>query len=86
MNGIAVSEKELTARVLVESLRSTTCPACGGVKRTRQTLCSGDYYRLPAPNRKALYFGLGHGYEAAVKDAMDFLGVSRFVTPAARDA
>jgi hypothetical protein len=66
---------------LVESLRSTVCPACGGKKNRAQTFCGNDYYSIPPAARKALYNRLGKGYREAVAVAMDLLGASQFYLP-----
>ena len=42
-------------RDLLESLRGDLCPACGGGKVPRQTLCRACYGRLPKPLGLALY-------------------------------
>lgn len=72
---------EATDRDLVESLRSTVCPACGRTKKTRQTLCLSDYRRLPHGQRVALYDLLGDGYREAIGAAFVTLKVSEFRTP-----
>jgi hypothetical protein len=63
----------------VQSLRSTLCPACGGKKKARQTLCFSDYRALPKELRDRLFDRLGSGYEQAVANALEFLEVE---TPA----
>lgn len=60
---------------LAESLRSKTCPACGGEKKAGQTLCRADYNRLTSSQRLALYDELGAGYAEAVDAAMSELKV-----------
>jgi hypothetical protein len=72
----------LTDRNLVASLIGTTCPACGGRKRSRNTLCAGEFYTLPRHVQRALYNPLGHGYREAVLEAMEFLEVGEFKLPA----
>lgn len=66
---------------LVASLRSTTCPACGGEKRPNETLCSHEYYRLPRAKRNRLYDYVSAGYAEAVVAAFLFLGVDTFTMP-----
>jgi hypothetical protein len=72
---------QLTSAKLVKSLQSVTCPACGGAKVRRQTLCRRDYFRLPQSMRKALYNLLGKGYREAVAEALAFLDVTQPVFP-----
>lgn len=67
---------------LLKSLRGSTCPACGGVKRPRMTLCYGCYKSLPHDAKMNLYKRVGDGYEPAVQFAMEFLGCTRFHTEA----
>ena len=69
---------QLTDVALVTSLRSTKCPACGRLKKARQTLCFNDYRALPHGLRAALYAPLGEGYREAVLDAFDFLEEETF--------
>lgn len=64
---------------LVESLRSTECPACGGSKFRRQSFCRTCYRSLPANIRANLYLLVGDGYEEAFDAAMDH--VERRRTP-----
>ena len=75
---------DLDDRTLVTSLRSTVCPACGGAKKGRQTLCLADYRRLPGAMRTALYARLCSGYREAVIEAMNFLGAAEFRMPEAK--
>lgn len=72
---------EPTTKELIQSLRSTTCPTCGGTKKSRKTLCYGCYKRLPGTTKAALYDLLGEGYEQAVAAAMKHLGAARFIMP-----
>lgn len=74
---------QLTVEALLTSLRSTVCPACGGRKKTMQTLCVRQYMSLPRPMKQALYNRIGKGYKEAVHDAFIFLDVVKFTwTPA----
>ena len=72
---------ELTDLVLVSSLRSTCCPACGASKGRAKTLCVRDYRRLPQLMRQSLYARVGHGYREAVIEAMQFLNVAEPAIP-----
>ena len=63
---------------LVTSFRSTLCPACGGVKRSRHTLCLHNFRKLPGALRSALYAPLGEGYRESVIEAFQFLQVETF--------
>lgn len=71
----------ITDRLLVSSLRSSVCPACGGRKDRGKTLCLADYRRLPKTMRNALYARVGEGYGAAVAEAMTFLEATSFCLP-----
>lgn len=66
---------------LVISLRSVTCPMCGGVKNAGQTTCRGCYSHLTYPEKQALYRRLGNGYSEAVHEAMFRLHVGTFRMP-----
>jgi hypothetical protein len=66
---------------LIRSLRSATCPACGGKKKAGKSLCPTDYYALNPDQRKALYQRIGRGYEAALTEALEYLGVETFHQP-----
>lgn len=63
----------MTTKELIESLRSNTCPACGGGKRPRASLCYGCFTALPKSMRARLYDLVGHGYEQAVGAALNYL-------------
>jgi hypothetical protein len=71
----------VTSLELVRSLRSETCPMCGGRKQSGQTMCQRDYCRLPRGVQSALYRGLGRGYEQAIQSAMGHLSVTNFIMP-----
>ena len=77
-----ISRKDLTMPLVITSLRSNICPACGGLKNRAQTLCRTDYYRLPAGLRSALYARVGAGYEEALTDALHHLNAETFHTQA----
>jgi hypothetical protein len=74
---------DLTDAVLLASLRSTCCPACGGLKGRAKTFCFRDYGRLPQGMRHALYRQVRHGYREAVIGALQFLDVAEPAVPAA---
>lgn len=74
-----------TTRELIDSLRSKTCPACGGPKGERKTVCRGCFGKLDSSARDALYRPLGDGYAEAVDRAMRLLGADRFLMPLATD-
>jgi hypothetical protein len=78
--------EQLTARVLVTSLQSRLCPACGKTKNRAMTFCGGDYRKLPAAMKRALYNRVGHGYEEAVKEALAFLEVTAPHLPVSSEA
>jgi len=62
-------------RVLIASLRSTVCPACGGEKASRQSFCRNCYFVLPRHRRTSLYKRVGQGYESAFHAALQELNV-----------
>lgn len=68
----------ITVQMLIDSLRSRTCPACGVRKASRQTVCRGCWRRLPGHIAKTLYAPLGQGYEQAVHTAITWLGATEF--------
>ena len=68
---------------LIRSLTSELCPACGGKKKARQTLCLKDYRALPKELRNRLWYEVGDGYEEAVQDALTFLEVESPAFPPA---
>ena len=74
MNMINIRLESLTDGQLLSSLKSETCPNCGGSKKERMTLCSRDYYQLSDPMRKALYKRIGQGYREAFVAALTQLG------------
>jgi hypothetical protein len=63
------------------SLRSTTCPACGGAKGRAKSLCYPQYKKLPRAMRAALYARVGAGYEEALLDAFRYLDAETFHPP-----
>lgn len=78
-----IKREELTYENLVRSLRSTTCPACAGPKKTRMSVCLGCWRSLPKPLRNPLYNLIGEGYEAAMLEALNFLDAEKFHLPEA---
>lgn len=72
---------DIDTNALMMSLGSDTCPACGGKKIPRQTLCRSHYYKLPREMRMALYAHLGGGYRESVIAALQFLDISDFTLP-----
>lgn len=66
---------------LIASLSSDLCPACGGHKKPAQSLCVKDYRRLPKARQQALYNRIGEGYEQAMTDAFNVLGLIDFHLP-----
>lgn len=61
-------------RAIVDSLRSTECPACHKQKQPSQSFCRQCFARLRIDSRGALYHGFGQGYEEAMEQAMRELG------------
>lgn len=53
----------------VESLKSDTCPGCGGYKQVRRSVCSRCWASLPGPMRDALYRKFANGYVDAITAA-----------------
>jgi hypothetical protein len=76
-----ITRQQLTRKFLLETLASTTCPACGHPKKTRQTFCGRQYFTLPKAMRTALYARIGEGYEEAVFEAMKYLLVDELHHP-----
>lgn len=62
-------------RILVASLRSALCPACGGDKAPRNSFCWPCYRQLSRPLKSALYSRIGEGYEEAFRAALRTLNV-----------
>lgn len=80
MNITEVTTSEF-GREVIDSLHSRTCPACGGFKRPRNSLCYAEYMKLPAPIRRDLYKVFGAGYEEALAAAFKHLGKTDFIMP-----
>lgn len=70
------TEPYRVARQLVASLYGDVCPACGGPKRQRQTMCFACYKALPPALKTRLYDRVGNGYELAVVESLEFLDVA----------
>jgi hypothetical protein len=62
--------------VLIDSLCGLVCPACGGEKRTRNTLCYSCFKSLDRSGQHALWRLIGRGYEEALSDALASLRVT----------
>lgn len=60
--------------VIIQHFRGHHCGGCFGEKPTRNAVCQTCYYRLPAPNRKALHLPFGEGFEQAYEMALRELG------------
>lgn len=60
-------------QIAVDSLASTECPNCHGVKREKQSFCSRCYFTLPKPMQFALYKMLSDGYVDAWDEAREWL-------------
>lgn len=76
-----ITIEQLSKEVLIDSLYSTTCLACGERKRAEQTFCFRCYGTLPRPMGIALYHRVGKGYEPAVLRALNFLQVEKIHLP-----
>lgn len=61
---------QLDTQQAVDSLVSTTCPACGRPKGSRKSLCARCYYALPKQMQRDLYRPVGAGYEEALDAAL----------------
>jgi hypothetical protein len=64
----------ISTRAALADLKSTTC-ACGATKKTRQTFCRRDYFRLPMGMSEALYDSMREGYEEAYSAALERLSL-----------
>lgn len=63
-------------QALLAELGGIRC-RCGRSKRPRATFCLDCYWSLPALLRRALYRGIGEGYEEAYAAAVEHLGPVR---------
>jgi hypothetical protein len=66
---------DIGAPMALYSFRSAVCPACGGAKKPKMSLCFGCYGSLPKSIKPRLYLRLGRGYEGALRDALNSLKV-----------
>jgi hypothetical protein len=64
----------LSRAAIVAHLRAEIC-RCGRAKQVRASSCSQCYRQLPANTRKALWLGVGNGYEQAYCRALRELGL-----------
>lgn len=62
----------LTSDELRAMLMSTLC-LCGRAKKTMNSFCQGDYWKLDPTGRNTLYRSIGAGYEEAFAAAMEKL-------------
>lgn len=69
------------SRTAIVSLRSDVCPHCGGHKSPHKSICFRSWSKLPGFMKQALYRRVGEGYEAALAQALDYLGCKTFITP-----
>ena len=69
--------QEIDNKGLIDSLRSTVCPACGGPKHAKMSLCGRQYRQLPPAMRNALYRRIGNGYREAFIEAMSFFDIDQ---------
>lgn len=58
---------------ILQDFLSTTC-RCGAPKKTRQSFCRTDFFRLSLNLRSRLHMKFGEGYEEAFTDALTVLG------------
>jgi hypothetical protein len=79
---LRLSRDYLTTELLISSLKSRVCPACGGLKDSRKTLCGRDYHLLPPALQGRLYSTVRRGYAQAVIEAFAFLEIGTFRTEA----
>lgn len=63
----------MSASQMIRSLSSGDCPACGGRKREKMSLCNGCYHKLDKDVQRRLYSRIGCGYEAAFREAIKAL-------------
>ena len=69
------------SKILISSLASELCPACGRVKRQRNTFCFPCYRSLPRPMQTDLHCRVGEGYERAFQAAISYLEVETPIFP-----
>lgn len=76
-----VDAPTIDKQLLVWSLASDLCPACGKHKMPRKSVCGACWYRLPRHTKRRLYLRIGQGYEYAFAMAMKSLGVEKPTMP-----
>lgn len=67
--------RSIDPRTALLSLRSDLCPACGSTKIQSRSVCIECWRELPRGKRHTLYQLIGDGYEQALADVLDHLGV-----------
>jgi hypothetical protein len=78
--------RDISPKMAVESLRCTTCPACGEAKPKMKSLCMPCFRHLPTRLKERLYLKMGKGYEPAIRDALNELHATGIFMPGAPDA
>jgi hypothetical protein len=66
--------------MILRSLSGTQCPACGGVKKSNQSLCFRDFRSLEQDMQRKLWRRVGAGYEEAFEAALEFLKLEKGVS------
>lgn len=77
----SINRDDLTAKLVIASLASKICPACGGAKGAGKTLCFRDFCALPGSIKQGLYRRVGAGYEGWLWHAFNFLNADKFHKP-----
>lgn len=75
-----IKREDLTRELVVTSLYSRTCPACGERKGAEKSLCWGCWCKLPRAFQGPLYQRVGQGYEPALHEALLYLKAEKFHT------
>lgn len=70
-----------SAADLLRSLQSGICPICGKFKEHRHSLCADCFLALSQTARRRLYDRIGAGYEHAIAQAAQELGVIELTLP-----
>jgi hypothetical protein len=76
-----ITREQLTTDILIDSLYSKVCPACGDRKGEQKSFCYSCYGKLPPNFKRAVYARVGHGYEPAMLEAMNFLRAEKVHMP-----
>jgi hypothetical protein len=76
-----ITREQLPTQILVDSLYSKVCPACGDRKGAEKSLCYSCYGALPPNFKRALYNRVGHGYAEAMLEALNFLEAEKVHMP-----